>query len=115
MIAPDYRGAGLSDRPLHGYDKQTMARDLVELVDDVAGRTIDHADLASLTLVDTPRPGTTTWDRIAANPRVWHLACHANVDMAERLVTEHERVYIDEFVRVRMGDPTAITGDDLDV
>lgn len=133
VIAPDYRGAGLSDRPLHGYDKRTMARDLVELVRQVAGTTVDHVighdigamvaaalavehpELRSLTLVDAPIPGTDTWDRIAANPRVWHLAFHANVDIAQQLVSGNERLYIEEFVRVRIGDPSAITDDDLDV
>lgn len=133
VIAPDYRGAGLSDRPLIGYDKRTMAQDLIELVHEVTGRSvdhvighdigamvatavaIDHADLRSLTLVDAPIPGTDTWDRIAANPRVWHLAFHANVDLAERLVTGNERLYIEEFVRVRIGNPAAISDDDLRV
>lgn len=126
VIAPDYRGAGLSDRPLDGYDKQTMAADLAELVEQVAGApvthvighdigamvaaafAIDHPELRSLTLVDAPIPGTDTWDRIAANPRVWHLAFHANVDLATRLVTGNERLYVEEFVRVRIGDPTTI-------
>lgn len=132
VIAPDYRGAGLSDRPLAGYDKRTMAHDLLALVAEVAGRPVDHvighdlgamvatavaiehADLRSLTLVDAPIPGTATWDRIAADPRVWHLAFHANVDLAVRLVTGNERTYIDEFVRVRIGDPTAIDAQALD-
>lgn len=133
VIAPDYRGAGLSDRPLDGYDKRTMAADLAELVDLVAQApvehvighdigamvatafAIDHPELRSLTLVDAPIPGTATWDRITANPRVWHLAFHANVDLATRLVTGNERIYVEEFVRVRIGDPAAITDADIDV
>jgi pimeloyl-ACP methyl ester carboxylesterase len=131
VIAPDYRGAGLSDRPLDGYDKATMARDLIEVVEKVAGTTVEHVighdigamvatslamqqpELRSLTLVDAPIPGTDTWDRIAANPRVWHLAFHANVDLAERLVTGNEQAYIDEFIRVRIGNPAAISSDSV--
>lgn len=32
VIAPDRRGAGLSDRPLAGYDYQTLARDVESLI-----------------------------------------------------------------------------------
>jgi len=32
VIAPDYRGAGDSSRPLDGYDKKTMAADVNGLV-----------------------------------------------------------------------------------
>jgi pimeloyl-ACP methyl ester carboxylesterase len=74
---------------------------------------MQQPELQSLTLVDAPVPGTTAWDRVAANPRAWHVAFHANVDLAERLVTGNEHVYIEEFVRVRIGNPAAISEDDL--
>jgi pimeloyl-ACP methyl ester carboxylesterase len=32
VVAPDYRGAGQSSRPLAGYDKQTMAQDIHRLL-----------------------------------------------------------------------------------
>jgi pimeloyl-ACP methyl ester carboxylesterase len=32
VIAPDYRGAGNTSRPVAGYDKRTMADDMHELV-----------------------------------------------------------------------------------
>lgn len=32
VVAPDYRGAGRSSKPLSGYDKVTMAADIHELV-----------------------------------------------------------------------------------
>jgi len=32
VIAPDYRGAGNSSRPLDGYDKRTMAKDIRALL-----------------------------------------------------------------------------------
>ena len=31
IVAPDYRGAGHSSRPLGGYDKRTMAEDIHQL------------------------------------------------------------------------------------
>ena len=32
VVAPDYRGAGHSSRPLAGYDKRTMAADIRALL-----------------------------------------------------------------------------------
>ena len=133
VIAPDYRGAGLSDRPLGGYDKRTMAADLHELaaqladapVEHVIGHDIgamvaaayamDHPELRSLALVDAPIPGTDTWARIASNPRVWHIPFHANVDLAARLVSGNERLYVEEFVRTRIGDTTKVSADDIEL
>ena len=132
VIAPDVRGAGLSDRPATGYDKRTMADDLHELVGcltdapvtHVIGHdlgamvavayAIAHPELRSLTLVDAPIPGTATWAPIAANPRIWHFGFHSNVDLAARLVTGNERLYIEEFVRVRIGNTAAIGDAELD-
>src|SRR6201995_5666965 len=39
VVAPDYRGAGHSSRPLDGYDKRTMALDIHRLVKDELGIT----------------------------------------------------------------------------
>ncbi len=39
VVAPDYRGAGHSSRPLGGYDKRTMAGDIRRLVRDALGIT----------------------------------------------------------------------------
>lgn len=132
VIAPDSRGAGLSDRPAGGYDKHTMAGDLHELaaavtdqpVEHVIGHdlgamvavayALEHRDLRSLTLVDAPIPGTDTWAPIASNPRIWHFGFHANVDLAAQLVSGNERLYIEEFVRVRIGNAAAISTADLD-
>lgn len=132
VIAPDYRGAGGSDRPAAGYDKRTMAADLRALVVALTGAPPDHVighdlgamvaaayalddpSLSSLTLVDAPIPGTSTWATIAANPRIWHFGFHANVDLAAALVTGRERLYIEEFVRVRIGRTAAVTAADLD-
>ncbi len=132
VVAPDYRGAGMSDRPMDGYDKRTMAADLHALVGELtdapvehvighdlgamiaAAWAMDHPDLRSLTLVDAPVPGTDTWDTVASNPRVWHVAFHANVDLAARLVSGNERLYVEEFVRARIGDPSAFTSDDIE-
>ena len=37
VIAPDLRGLGQSSRPAEGYDKKTIAADIVELIHDHLG------------------------------------------------------------------------------
>ncbi|MFG2884590.1 alpha/beta fold hydrolase [Streptomyces sp. NPDC048297] len=40
VIAPDLRGYGDTDKPAHGYDKRTMANDLVALMDHLGHERI---------------------------------------------------------------------------
>ncbi len=132
VIAPDLRGAGMSDRPIDGYDKHTMADDLHELAAAVTDQPVEHVighdlgamvavayalahrDIGSLTLIDAPIPGTDTWEPIASNPRIWHFGFHRNVDLATQLVTGNERLYIEEFVRARIGKAAAIGREEID-
>jgi pimeloyl-ACP methyl ester carboxylesterase len=135
VVAPDYRGAGHSWRPLGGYDKRTMAGDIrrllrehLELEDRVAliGHDIglmvayayaqaSHEEVSHLAVVDAPLPGTAVFDRLRSDPRVWHFAFHGARDVAEMLVAGRERQYLQAFFDARVFDPSAITDSDLDV
>jgi pimeloyl-ACP methyl ester carboxylesterase len=97
VVAPDYRGAGHSWRPPGGYDKQTMAEDIhqllrqrlgiqgpVVLVGHDIGLMVAYAyaqayrdEVSRLVVVDAPLPGTAVFDRLRTDPRVWHFAFHA--------------------------------------
>src|SRR5947208_11333385 len=97
VVAPDYRGAGHSSRPADGYDKRTMAGDVQRLLRqhlDVSGQVIlvghdiglmvayayaraYRDEVSHLAVVDAPLPGTTVFDRLRTDPRVWHFAFHA--------------------------------------
>lgn len=124
VIAPDYRGAGDSARPTSGYDKQTMATDVVELARRLAPgerfRVVGHDmgafvayslaaqfpdEVAALCLVDAPVPGTAAWRALLANPRVWHIAFHGARDVAEMLVAGREREYLAQFFELRAHHP----------
>ena len=135
VVAPDYRGAGHSWRPAGGYDKRTMAGDIrrqlrehLEVEDRVAlvghdiGLMVAYAyaqayreEVSHLALVDAPLPGTTVFDRLRSDPRVWHFAFHGARDVAEMLVAGRERQYLQAFFNARVFDPSAITRSDLDV
>jgi pimeloyl-ACP methyl ester carboxylesterase len=135
VIAPDYRGAGQSWRPAGGYDKKTMANDIhgllhrhlriegpVVLVGHDIGLMIAYAyaqayrdDVSHLVVVDAPLPGTAVFDRLRADPRVWHFAFHGARDVAELLVAGRERVYLQAFFNARIFDPSAIRDSDLEI
>lgn len=134
VVAPDYRGAGSSFRPLGGYDKRTMAQDIHRLLGHLgiqgplvmAGHDIGlmvayayaqaHRDNVShLVVIDAPLPGTAVFDRLRADPRVWHFAFHGARDVPEVLVAGRERQYLQLFFNARVFDPSAISEADLDL
>jgi pimeloyl-ACP methyl ester carboxylesterase len=135
VVAPDYRGAGHSWRPAGGYDKRTMAGDIHRLLHEhmgfaepiaVVGHDIGlmvayayaqafRDDVSHLVVMDAPIPGTAVFDRLRADPRVWHFAFHGARDVPEMLVAGRERQYLQAFFNARCFDPSAITEADLDL
>ena len=133
VIAPDYRGAGNSSRPLAGYDKRTMAEDIhallqhlnvdppVIMVGHDIGLMVAYAyaeifreETSHLVVMDAPLPGTAVFDTLRSDPRVWHFAFHGARDIPEMLVAGRERQYLQTFFNARLFDPSAISEADLD-
>jgi pimeloyl-ACP methyl ester carboxylesterase len=134
VIAVDYRGAGNSSRPLGGYDKRTMALDIRRLVREALGIggplvMIGHDiglmvayayaaeyrdEVSHLVVMDAPLPGTAVFDRLRADPRVWHFAFHSVRDVPEMLVAGRERQYLQAFFQPRLFDPSAVDEAELD-
>jgi pimeloyl-ACP methyl ester carboxylesterase len=135
VIAPDFRGAGESSpRPATGYDKATMARDIHAVVEVVTpgkkpivvghdlGAMVAYAyatrlqeQVRALVVVDAPIPGTKAWRTLTQNPAVWHVAFHQARDLAEMLVSGHERAYLEWFFRSRAYRQAALPDEDLEV
>jgi pimeloyl-ACP methyl ester carboxylesterase len=129
VVAPDYRGAGESSRPLGGYDKRTMANDIrqlvrehlrienkVVLVGHDIGLMVAYAyaqsfrdEVSHLVIADAPLPGTSAFDLVKSNPRVWHFAFHNARDIAEMLVAGRELQYLQAFFAARCFDPRSIS------
>jgi pimeloyl-ACP methyl ester carboxylesterase len=135
VIAPDYRGAGNSQRPVSGYDKRTMAQDLRELlrthlqygekvilVGHDIGLMVAFAyaqvypeEVSHLVLIDAPLPGTKVFDTLRIDPRVWHFAFHGARDVAEMLVAGKEELYLKSLMDARSYNPSALTEADRKV
>ncbi len=133
-IAPDYRGAGYSSRPITGYSKKVLATDLHELLTkhlditepvhvvghDIGGM-IAHAyahlfadDVASLIWGECPLPGTTIYDELKHTAALWHFNFHSVPDLPELLVAGNEKQYLKHFYDRLAQNPVAFTEEDLD-
>lgn len=130
VVIPDYRGAGASSIADGGYDKPTMAGDLLRLMTHlgyecfhVVGhdigmmiaahmRHIAPERLSTATLIDAVVPGTPTFDRAVASGAVWHFGFHAEVDLATTLTAGHLRTYFDRFFDRDTADGGSLTEED---
>lgn len=135
VIAPDYRGAGTSNKPRDGYDKWTMAEDIHTVVHDVLGVSgpvslvghdlgsmlaLSYAlryrdDVLSATFMEAPLPGTDYYDERKTAKSAWHFDFHANPDIAVHLTHGRERWYITRFFDDLTYQPEAIDQQAIDV
>jgi pimeloyl-ACP methyl ester carboxylesterase len=134
VIAPDYRGAGQSSKPLTHYDKSQMAEDLRLLVQEDLGITekihvVGHDiggmiafayvssypnDVASVIWGECPLPGTSTYDRMKGTSDLFHFVFHRVPDLPEFLIAGKEREYCQHFFDKLVYNTAAITPADLD-
>lgn len=135
VILPDYRGAGDSWKPQDGYDKKTMAADIHYLLREhlhidkpviIGGHDIglmvayafaqDYRDEVShLLVMDAPLPGTTVFEQLKSDNRVWHFAFHQVRDLPEALVNGREQLYLQMFFNARIYNTSAIDSEDLKI
>jgi pimeloyl-ACP methyl ester carboxylesterase len=130
VIAPDMRGLGDSSRPLTGYDKQTVARDIWKLVNgklgyerfflvghDWGGPTAyalatQHPEaVRRLAIVDVVIPGD--GGDFSQGGRRWHHQFHMTPDLPEALTQGREDIYLGWFYRTFCYRPDAIGEDDM--
>lgn len=130
VIAPDLRGLGDSEIPVSGYDKDTVATDVRELVsqlgfDDEPIALVGHdwgmptayayaaqyrEDVRALCVLEAGLPGINEDEK----RKLWHTRFHEIRDLPERLVAGRERLYLDWFYGEGAYDPTAIDEDARD-
>ena len=90
------------------------ARDMIIAGVDVGGMIAfaaarDHGDrIAGAVIMNTVIPGLDPWEKILANPQIWHFAFHQIPTLPETLVHGHERQYFDFFLDFLAGDKSLI-------
>lgn len=126
VIAPDLRGMGASSKPASGYDNRTVAEDIYQLV--------RHLGLQKISIVGHDFGAPVAYAYAAAHPddvrrlvmvegavsatespkMYWHMAFHAEPDIAESLIVGRERMYLSWFFRKFGYNPAAFTEADID-
>lgn len=111
VIAPDLRGLGDSSRPTDGFDKQSVARDVAQLLREGLG--LDSAFVVGhdwggpvafalaayhpglvqrLVMLDAAVPGDGS-GTFSQNGRRWHHAFHQTPQLPEQLIAGREAIY----------------------
>ena len=135
VIAPDYRGAGGSSKPLLGFTKFQMARDIFHLLDSLGIKDVIHLvghdiggmiayafasgypeKLASLVWGECPLPGTAVYEanRTTRAVEQFHFIFQSVLDLPEALITGRERIYLSHFFSKLAYNMAAISSTDLD-
>jgi len=129
VIAPDLRGMGDSSKPLTGYDRETVAKDILDLLDQlgieralVVGHDLGahvgfelaarHAERVSkLVVLDGVVPGIPPWDQLTKDSRLWHWGFYNVPDLPEALIQGKERTYFSWFIRGFAANIEAVDAD----
>lgn len=111
VIAPDLRGLGDSSRPMDGFDKQSVARDVAQLLREGLGLESAHVVghdwggpvafalaayhpglVSRLVMLDAAVPGDGS-GTFSQNGRRWHHAFHQTARLPEQLIAGREEIY----------------------
>lgn len=129
VIVPDLRGMGDSSKPLTGYDRETVASDILALLDQLGVKTatvVGHDlgahvafELASrhperisrLVMLDGVVPGIPPWDQLTKDSRLWHWNFYNVPDLPEALIQGKERTYFSWFIRSFAANTEAVDAD----
>ena len=131
FIAPDLRGFADSDKPYVGYDPNTMAGDMLGVLEaegvehfhilshDLGGPAsvalaYASADRAlSLATIETPFFGLDFPGYVDPRITYWHLGMHLNMDVSRFLIEGREDEYLRHFFRDFAYNPVAIPEEEI--
>ncbi|WP_337271504.1 alpha/beta fold hydrolase [Oryzifoliimicrobium ureilyticus] len=136
VVAIDLPGQGDSDRPMDGYDTQTVAERVHAFIaamgikryslvahDVGAWVAFPYAllygdEVTSLVLMDAGIPAVTMPEMLPTSPdrswKTWHFAFHAVPDLPEALLQGREREYLSWFFKEKTADPTCYSEATID-
>ncbi|TGT75580.1 alpha/beta hydrolase [bacterium M00.F.Ca.ET.159.01.1.1] len=127
VLAPDLPNIGDSYGAPPSAEKTVLADIVLEAAESVDARDIliagldvggmiafaaarDHSErIKAAVVMNTVIPGLDPWEKLLADPRIWHFAFHNVVDLPETLVTARERAYFDFFHDVLAAVPKRIS------
>jgi haloacetate dehalogenase len=134
VIAPDLRGYGETEKPYHGYDKRTMALDVLELMralglskialvgHDRGARVAtrfakDHPQaIDRLVVMDNVPTRIVAREFSARIARAyWFFIFHQVPDLPEALIAGREDIWLRAFFSDWTYNPYAISGEDFEV
>ncbi|TIQ36293.1 MAG: alpha/beta hydrolase [Mesorhizobium sp.] len=126
VLAPDLPNIGDSNGAPSSAEKTVLADVVLKAAEsadahdiliaglDVGGMVAfaaarDHSErIEAAVVMNTVIPGLDPWEKLLADPRVWHFAFHKVADLPETLVTGRERAYFDFFHDVLAGEARRI-------
>lgn len=128
VIAPDLRGMGDSDKPVIGYDKQTLSEDIYSLVKQLQldppvlvghdfGAAVAYAyassypqEVRGLVMLEMLLPGFGLEQMLnfTEQENLWHLSFHCMLDLPELLIHGREADYLMWLFRRYAYNPDAI-------
>ena len=135
VIAMDLPGQGDSDKPVGGYDTQSLAEAVHGLTQKLGYQkfflgahdvgawvayplSVAYSEIVRrLVILEAFVPGATMPDLIPVSPsnwKSWHFAFHAIPDLPETLITGREREYVTWFLRRKSATPSVFTEEDID-
>ncbi|MHB8187875.1 MAG: alpha/beta fold hydrolase [Dermatophilaceae bacterium] len=135
VVAPDLRGYGASDKPAAGYDKRTMANDVIALMNHLGHDKIalvghdrgarvatrfakDHPDrLDRLVVMDNipTRVVAESYDLAKARAGYWFFTFLTVPDLPEALIAGKEREFLTHFYRDWSYNPEMLAPEEVDV
>lgn len=134
LIVPDLRGYGATEKPADGYDKRTMANDIVALMDSLGIKSApiighDRGARVGLRLAkDHPKrvdrfaaldniPTRVIFDRMDARIARghWFFLFNAIRDLPEALITGREDIWLRFILQSWTYDPQALSDADIAV
>ena len=116
VVAVDLRGVGGSGATPGGYDAANMAEDIHQLAEQLhlehvyvvghdIGGMVAYAfarrypeTTRGVMILYVPLPGLEPWEKIKADPVVWHIHFHQTQDLPEKLVAGRQAVYFRYFL-----------------
>jgi pimeloyl-ACP methyl ester carboxylesterase len=126
VVAVDLRGIGGSTATSGGYDAANLAEDIRQLSQQLqlerpylvghdTGAIVAYAfarrfpdATRGVMLLDVPLPGIEPWDKVVADPLLWHINFHQTPDLPEQLIAGRQASYFRHFFNLGTVNHAAI-------